>query len=154
MYILHKNYFSFLAFPIHKKHFGANKTWRGMIFMPLSSALTFLLAKILLPIFFYYTFAQMFLVGLAMGASYVLFELPNSFLKRKCQIPPGETSKEYKYFFIWLDHTDSAVGCLLTYALMLHISLDTLLCTYLLGFILHLLINYFLFLLGLRKRAL
>jgi CDP-archaeol synthase len=76
-----------------RRLFGANKTWRGALFM---FGGTFVLASLLsrLPLYWRqvpepirvagpWTFAAL------LGLATVLSELPNSFLKRQLDIPPG-----------------------------------------------------------------
>src|SRR5688572_16056119 len=69
-----------LKIPIHRGWFGANKTWRGVLVMPLAAALGVKIASALWPSEFggWSSLSLGFLLGLA----YVLFELPNSFIKR------------------------------------------------------------------------
>lgn len=49
-------------------------------------------------------------VGAAYGLFYMVFELPNSWIKRRLGIAPGEQSLRYKWIFTLMDKTDSALG--------------------------------------------
>ena len=90
-----------------KRIFGDNKTWKGffgyvffnMIITPLwgfvCSAGGFNDLN-----FFYIDHPNKFLfnilIGILIGLGYALFELPNSFLKRRLDITPGKTIAGYK----------------------------------------------------------
>lgn len=100
--------------PIWRKGFGENKTWRGVIFVPTVNAL-FLLA---ISYIFRLQLAYPFLLGYVLGLSYLLFELPNSFLKRKAGIKAGGHHDKHKYLFYVLDKTDSSFGVTLSYMLI------------------------------------
>ena len=103
--------------PIHERLFGKNKTWRGIVLMPLFSLPgAFLVApwagslSPTIPVASY----PPLLFGTMIGLTYILAELPNSFLKRRLGIPPGEKSTRFSFFFVLLDQLDSALGgCLL-----------------------------------------
>ncbi|NNM52248.1 MAG: CDP-archaeol synthase [Pseudomonadales bacterium] len=110
-----------LARPLHIRSFGQNKTWRGLILMPLFCMLGTLL---LLPWDKWvphspYHHHPMLLAGLAAGLGYVLAELPNSFLKRRLGIPPGATSSRFTLAFTLLDQMDSGIGVALAYLAVL-----------------------------------
>lgn len=131
MVIVKRNDLSFLVIPLHKGWFGANKTWRGMIVVPLLTALGGLC---MLPI--EWLLQQMIGVsllsqwnlgylGLIAGIGYVLAELPNSFFKRRIGVQAGEVPEDKKYWFIALDQLDSALGVAFAYWFMLGISFET-----------------------------
>ena len=70
-----------LKIPIHQGWFGRNKTWRGLILMPVAAALGVMLAASVWP-------AQFggwnpVVLGVLLGLAYALAELPNSFVKRR-----------------------------------------------------------------------
>jgi hypothetical protein len=47
------------------------------------------------------------------GFGYVLFELPNSFIKRRLEIPPGRNVTGVKgVVFTFVDQADSVVDCM------------------------------------------
>jgi hypothetical protein len=77
-----------------RRLFGDNKTWRGAVVM-----ISGILAATLLLSLWDWWWAELpdgirdagpLLFGLLLGAGTVLGELPNSFLKRRLDIPPGE----------------------------------------------------------------
>ena len=119
MVVVSNNWLSTLAKPINNGWFGANKTWRGPLIMPL---LCIPGALVSLGLTNFYSFAGDFplptgirpydviTLGITMGLAYMLFELPNSFYKRRLGIAPGTTPPRHRYRFIALDQLDSAVG--------------------------------------------
>jgi phosphatidylserine synthase len=125
------NYLSVLVIPIHQGLFGANKTWRGLIVVPLLTAFGGLcmwpLERLIIQIFDVSLLSQwnLGLVGLIAGIGYVLAELPNSFFKRRIGIEAGVVPEDKKYWFIALDQLDSALGVAIAYWLMLGISFET-----------------------------
>ncbi len=155
MFIVKKDILSYFKKPIHQRWFGNNKTWRGFIIMPLATWPGVLLAQKLEQLFDLNT--QLLLshssvvLALGLGLGYCLAELPNSFLKRRLGIKEGITSEKFKWFFIVLDQADSAFGCLIVYKLFMPISWKIFWLTIFAGTIIHLLINFLLFSVGLRK---
>jgi len=128
MFILTYGWLAFLKIPVYPKWFGANKTWHGFIVMPLVTILGVFCAQLieqslsLKPLLTPY---PAILLGLALGLGYIIFELPNSFIKRRLGVPPGETPQRFRYFFILIDQLDSAFGFILVYYffIKLHISI-------------------------------
>jgi len=127
MVIVAKNGLNFLAVPVQKRLFGANKTWRGFIIMPIVTILGVWLTQVLEPLWQDWLLVSIqdisiVSIGLALGLAYVLFELPNSYIKRRLGIAPGEIPKQQCYYcFILLDQLDSAIGFTLVYFLLLDI---------------------------------
>lgn len=125
MWCVSHNLLPALVRPLHSGYFGANKTWRGLILVPLLTAagalllspVEWLLAAIgvTTPLAGYSLLAT----GLVAGLGYVVGELPNSFYKRRLGIAAGEVPEQRKYWFIALDQVDSAVGVALAYMLWL-----------------------------------
>lgn len=97
---------SFINIPISEKLFGKNKTWRGFVFLIVVNALV-VNASVK---WFSIPLDHPARLGAILGFTYLLFELPNSFMKRKLGIGPGEKHQRYRYFFNWLDKSDSALG--------------------------------------------
>ncbi len=114
MVIVKRGYFSQLAIPIWQKGFGANKTIRGFLFLPVVNAL--ILA--MLDLTFNLSVHEPILLGLALGIAYLLSELPNSYLKRRFGIAPGGQHDQHKLLFATFDKIDSAFGVALTYYLL------------------------------------
>lgn len=100
--------------PVSEKYFGKNKTWRGFAFLIVVNALlVFIIVRL-----FGLNFKNAAALGAFLGFTYLLFELPNSWMKRKLGVGPGEKHRRYRYFFSWLDKSDSAFGLSLVYLLM------------------------------------
>lgn len=144
--------------------FGENKTWRGAWGMVMTSVLAMVLWGFicrLIPFLesnnqFYIkqsnTLTFNILVGALLGIAYILFELPNSFMKRRRGIQPGKAAyvaKPWKY--LWLDQMDSLFGCALVLWLFYPIGLGQYLGYVFLGAVTHLVINMVLVKLGWKK---
>ncbi len=146
---------SYLKKPIHQRLFGLNKTWRGFVVMPLATLPGVYLAKILeerfLVDFAIFSVNSAFISALLLGFAYCLAELPNSWMKRRLGIKEGQTSDQWKWFFVIIDQADSAIGCALVYMFYFHISLKVVVATIILGTVIHLLMNQILYYLKLRK---
>jgi CDP-diacylglycerol--serine O-phosphatidyltransferase len=84
MVLVKKNLWSVLAKPIHARAYGNNKTWRGLVFVSLVNAVVFCIIHWPNLIAFrgWEVVAINFFIGWMYGLAYVLFELPNSWLKR------------------------------------------------------------------------
>ena len=146
-----------------KRIFGDNKTWKGffgyIIFNIIFSILVGFLwksTKLESYNFFYMnhtnTILYNTLIGFLLGLFYALFELPNSFLKRRLDIEPGKTIKGFKkIFFIILDQADSIFGIALVVWMFYPIGISVYLLFILVGTVTHLLINMLLYFLHLRK---
>jgi CDP-diglyceride synthetase len=105
-----------------KRIFGDNKTWKGLLGYIFFNIIFMVLVGIIYKAcnieklnFFYInhnnTLLFNILVGALLGLFYALFELPNSFMKRRLDIKEGKTTKGFKkIFFILLDQADSVFG--------------------------------------------
>lgn len=111
--------------PIQENWFGANKKWRGLISLPLTHTLSVFLFQLLekplltqLPtdIILFSNFNALE-YGLFVGFIFNLSELPNSFIKRRLQIPPGDESNPIFYV---VDHIDSTYGALILWYFYFH----------------------------------
>lgn len=111
-----KNLFPRWAVPVWPRLFGANKTWRGFVVLPLLNGFF----SLFLP---GSPFGNGFLVGFVLGLAYLLSELPNSWMKRRAGIPPGGSSAPNTWFFALLDKTDSSLGVSLASHFIFHFSL-------------------------------
>ncbi|PZD71816.1 hypothetical protein C1752_04440 [Acaryochloris thomasi RCC1774] len=123
--------------PIQREWFGENKRWRGLLSLPL----THLLATFCFQVLEHYSpvvpdawmsFADVSTLeyGLLIGFACNLAELPNSFVKRRLQIPAGAQSSPL--FFIF-DHIDSSTGILLLWWLYFHFPLHLVITGFLLS---------------------
>jgi hypothetical protein len=100
--------------PLWTWGFGRNKTWRGMLFVPVVNALVLTLLSLSVSPYL----AMPALTGFILGLAYMIFELPNSFLKRRLGIAAGENAGKHRIAFSMLDKMDSAIGVVLTYLLL------------------------------------
>lgn len=147
---------SVLTKPIHARAFGAHKTWRGAIVMPLATVVGVAVAATLEPFLGDWLLVPVSLeaavpLGTLLGLAYILAELPNSFLKRRLGIPPGRVPHRHHGWFVLADQTDSVLGCVLIYGLWLRPPALTLLLCVLLGPAIHLGANALLYTLRLRR---
>lgn len=91
-------------------------------------------------------------VGFILGFTYMIFELPNSFIKRRLDIIPGKTDKGIKgMIFFLVDQFDSILGVILVLAIVSGISFREYVEYVLLGGFTHVVINLFLYILKIRK---
>lgn len=105
-----------------RRIFGDNKTWKGFWGMTAFTALTFAAyaaaaqpGMIALPA----DGAAGLLIGALFGFLYVLFELPNSYCKRRLDIAPGGSAVgPLRPVFAFVDQADSAVGVALVLPLV------------------------------------
>ncbi|QUM89818.1 CDP-archaeol synthase [Moritella sp. 36] len=132
MMFVSKNRLSFLVVPVSKSLFGANKTWRGVILVPL---LTMVSALVLMLLEFVLTNVygegllpniNILFLGFITGVGYILGEFPNSYFKRYLGIGPGELPEKNKYFFMAIDQLDSAIGIAIMYSLVFGFSFEIL----------------------------
>ena len=119
--------FQLLNIPIQTQWFGVNKKWRGLISLPLAMVASIYLLHLLeisipsLPqeaiLFSHFNLLEF---GLLVGFIFNLSELPNSFVKRRLDIPPGDESSKIFYF---IDHMDSTYGVLILWYFYFHFPL-------------------------------
>ena len=153
----HKNFFD------GKRIFGDNKTIKGFlgyivfnILFSILFGLLFSICKLQSYNFFYLNHENTFLfniwIGFLLGFFYALFELPNSFIKRRFDITPGKSTKGFsKIFFTFLDQADSIFGVVLVVWIFYPLGLGVYLLYVLIGAGTHLLINMMLYFMHLRK---
>ena len=146
-----------------RRVFGDNKTWKGIIgyviFNVIFSVLWGLVCRnqTLGDLNFFYqeydnTILYNLIIGACLGLGYALFELPNSFLKRRLDITPGKTVKGFwKGFFVFLDQADSVFGVALVVWLFFPLGILLYLLYVLVGAATHLFLNMMLYFMRLRK---
>lgn len=146
-----------------KRVFGDNKTWKGLF--------GYILFNMLITVvwgnvcafsgvekynYLYVNYPNIFkynlMFGLLLGLGYSLFELPNSFFKRRLDIVSGKTAKGIKkIFFLILDQADSVIGCVLVVSIFYKMSFSFYMIYVLVGTVTHILLNMLLYCLKLRK---
>lgn len=118
--------FQLLNVPIQAQWFGANKKWRGLVSLPLAMLLSVYLLRwvesLLITPDNAILFSNFKLIefGLLVGFVFNLAELPNSFIKRRLDIPPGDETNKLFYF---IDHMDSTYGVLILWYFYFHFPL-------------------------------
>jgi hypothetical protein len=150
MTIVRLGWLKILDHPIHLRAFGSNKTWRGLVVMPVLTMLAMAMLR----------GAEVFrdtpwaLLGLALGLAYVLFELPNSFIKRRLGVPPGKNPSQGRLFFLAADRLDSLLGCVVVYSWFLPGRFAPIALMFVVGPVIQTLTTLGLYALGLRREPL
>ncbi len=142
----------FLAQPISTKHFGKNKTWRGIVTAIVFGTLIFLVQKHLylqnVALFTNISLVdysgQSFLLGLSLATGAILGDLLESYFKRQNNIAPG------KVWFPW-DQVDFVLGALLLSTFFYVVPGETLFILLTVSPLLHIATNHVSYFLGFRK---
>ena len=146
-----------------KRLFGDNKTWKGLLGYVLFNLIFQILwglacnNETLKSLNFFYQHHEntlMFnvITGILLGLGYALFELPNSFLKRRLDITPGKTVNGFwKVFFVFLDQADSIFGVALVVWFFYPLGILLYLAYVLIGALTHIILNMLLYFMHLRK---
>ncbi len=95
-----------------------------------------------------------FLIGMLFGFLYMLFELPNSFIKRRLSVSAseqGDRRRGLKLIFFILDQIDSMLGIMLCLGILVHLSPAQIVFAVFLGGLTHVLVNCLLILFRVRK---
>lgn len=148
MIVVTKGYFSDLAVPISERLFGKNKTWRGLMGIPIANAAATLILNLFV---LHYPDTRAFAIGFLLGLAYVLFELPNSYLKRRVGIPPGGTAKKRRWLFLLLDKSDSSFGVVIFAYFLLPLALFQSIVLFITAFAVHILFSSALVVVKLKK---
>ncbi len=144
-----------------KRIFGENKTWAGFFGMIIFGATAQTIWGLmcmgfpeLCPIYSRFGNTPLFnlAAGAAMGLAYVLFELPNSLVKRRLDIPSGKTVRGLKgaVFFV-IDQVDSLFGVAGVFAMLFPMTVLEYFAYILLGAGTHIAINILLYATRIRK---
>lgn len=159
-------------YPIDKKNilkdgerlFGDNKTYIGFASMIIFCSLIQIVCGLILNIFninhlsyFYDIYANgvvyNFFIGALLGFAYMICELPNSFIKRRLKIKPGESGKGlFKTLFLIVDQMDSMIGVMFILFLFSDITGFQYILFVFIGAFTHIVVNYILYILKIRKR--
>lgn len=147
----------------NKRIFGDNKTWKGFfgyIFFNIIFSVVFGLIWKVSGLehlnYFYLTHdnnvVYNVIVGALLGFAYALFELPNSFIKRRLDIESGKTTdSKAKMFFVFLDQADSIFGMALVVGAFYPVGIGIYILFVLVGAGTHILINMLLYFMHVRK---
>jgi hypothetical protein len=166
-WILKYEWFPFLARPIdqgmvfrRQRLFGANKTWRGVAAVAAGCAIVLGLQSEWLHKYavvreiepFDYAAVNGWLLGLWVGALAELSELPNSFVKRRYGIAPGETGQSMRgaLFRVW-DQVDLLPGLWIAYSVVVDVTVQRIMISALVLLIMHPAITFIGYRMGMRK---
>ena len=94
------------------------------------------------------------LTGFLFGFMYMLFELPNSFIKRRLDIECGKTNTNIigKLFFV-IDQIDSLIGVMLILVIFAKISWKQYFAYIFIGGFTHIMVNLFLYKIKVRRNV-
>ena len=95
-----------------------------------------------------------FLIGMLFGFLYMLFELPNSFIKRRLSVSAevqGDKRRGIKLIFFILDQIDSLFGIMLCLGVLVHLTPAQTVFAIFLGGLTHVFVNCLLILFRVRK---
>lgn len=148
MLVVKYELFSFLKIPLSPVLFGSNKTWRGFILLPFLNGIFLLIMSHLMD--FPYGMPPM-VIGWSFGFAYMLFELPNSWLKRRLGIKPGSQALKKKWFFILMDKADSSFGVSLAAYGLLNLKFMETIYLFLISCTAHFIFSFLLVMLGIKK---
>jgi len=147
-----------------RRLFGANKRVCGFMALPPVSALTFLLLgstrewlpPALVSGLWPLTAWQYAGLGLVCGLAFMLAELPNSFVKRQLDIPPGQAPSQawLRPVIMLVDRYDSVLGVLVAMSLLVPVHWMTWVLVLVVGPVVHAVFSIALHGLGLKARAL
>ncbi len=159
--VIKLDWFQFVKEPIdggrtfrEKRWFGDNKTWRGLLLYTIVSTLGVIpqglwrIPSIEYEGLDYSTWQGLLPIGFLLGLGFALGELPNSFIKRRRDIKPGERGNPA---FVILDQVDSLIGCMVLLCVIWVAPWQTWLVVIVLGIVLHILVNGIFVLVGLKK---
>lgn len=143
--------------------FGGNKTWKGFFGMVVWTGTFQLVFALIAEVFPSLACLSLLegaglgvlgqtLFGCGLGLAYVLAELPNSFMKRRLAVAPGQASRAwYGHLLTFFDQVDSLFACVGLLALYYPMTVGFYLFYVVLGGLTHLVINAILYACKLRK---
>ncbi len=143
--------------------FGDNKTWKGFLgYLIFGTVFTVIWGfairnTALNSLDFFYinnenTLTFNMIVGVLLGLAYALFELPNSFVKRRLGITPGKPATGIKKaIFVFVDQADSIFGCALVVWLFYDLGILKYIGFVVVGAVTHIIFNMLLYFAHLRK---
>ncbi|MBL7715797.1 MAG: hypothetical protein JNL01_10050 [Bdellovibrionales bacterium] len=124
MWMVKWDWLSPLKIPVNERLFGKNKTWRGIFLVAILNLLFF--SAVALAFGYWNELSpEAPVLGLSLGLAYSLSELPNSFLKRRLGIAPGQKSGPGLSWSVFSDRADSALGVCWVYCWMMNLDVTT-----------------------------
>lgn len=149
MVLVKKNVLPALLIPISKSLFGTNKTWRGVFIVSIFNAIFFWIVNLFYSLF---TTLDALIFGAVLGLLYVLFELPNSWLKRRLGIASGGAATKNAWLFMLLDKSDSALGIAFGSKFLFDFSWLEAVQLFFIGMFVHIFFSWLLVVIGIKKR--
>ena len=145
-----------------KRIFGENKTIIGFISMIIFYGIFQVLWGLIcndiglnsrndLYLIYENTVSFNFMVGLLFGFAYMIFELPNSFIKRRLDIAPGKTNTGIKGIFFIIDQIDSLIGVFIVLMVFNNMSFKRYMAYLIVGGFTHIFVNGILFCMKIRR---
>lgn len=149
-----------------ERFLGDNKTWKGFLGMILFTSLWMGVVAQVSRSFpwvsgfslidyeaFRFPLNEWF-YGAVWGFGYVLFELPNSYIKRRLNIPPGKNAAGFRgILFTFIDQADSVIGCMVFMLFFYVPGAAEAFMIFLVGTGVHYFVNILLFGVGLKTQA-
>jgi len=136
--------------PVSEKYFGRNKSWNGILIATIIGTIIFWLQKLAyskgftsLALIDYTDFS--IVLGVLMGLGAMVGDLVESYYKRERGIKPGQP------WILW-DQLDFVIGALVFVFFIYIPSIEALLTILIVSPLLHFVVNYIGYLLGIRKR--
>ncbi|MGB0647396.1 MAG: CDP-archaeol synthase [Bradymonadia bacterium] len=124
-----------LKVPVSTRLFGANKTWRGFVFVGVVTAC----CQVALNGFLFGSDVfSSFSLGLVLGLTYMCCELPNSFVKRRLGIGAGARAEHRAWLFVIMDKCDSTLGVCLVFVIYKGLPVTTFIQLFVAAFAIHL----------------
>ncbi len=149
MLIVKRNYMAWAARPLSVPLFGAGKTYRAFIVMPVACGLSCLFFRAL--VLHEPGNAWSFSIGFILGLTYLIAELPNSYIKRRLGISSGQSHHRYKLLQHVIDKTDSLLPVTIVYYFITSISGSMAVELFVVSFIIHVTFSLLLFQLKIKK---
>lgn len=147
-----------------KRIFGDNKTDFGIITMIICSVITHIIWGYICSVWstgrelnqLYKVYENNICFNLAlgwiMGVAYMIFELPNSFIKRRLEIPDGKTLNGVKgKIFMVVDQVDSLFGVIAVLAFVSPITIGEYFNYIILGGLTHITANWIMYKMKIRR---
>ena len=145
-----------------RRIFGGNKTWKGFVVMIPAVGVAFWGLAMIFKVgesgpnhLWELSISNYFWLGCWAGLGYMLFELPNSFVKRQLDIASGQPPRHpvARAVCFFVDQADSVLGALVALVVFVPVPPLTWIIILLAGPIVHWLFNVVLMLVGLKTRA-
>lgn len=166
MVLVKLNVLKWMNIPIWESAFGRNKSWRGVFIIVVLTGLFSLLISGIIPSKYsneldfkelqnwnFLSYKNLSfqtncaVLGMWLGCMYLLFELPNSWIKRRLGIEAGALAESslLRWTFMLVDKSDSAVGVVLFYGWTFQLTLEMQLKIFIISVIIHISLAWLLY---------